>query len=59
MHRNERAYQVNNLTKGGYKLSLELFANETGPVVYDVIHGSVNADEFVDFAWKYLGDHVI
>ena len=23
-----------------------------------MIHGNVNADEFVDFAWKHLADHV-
>eukprot|EP01083_Nonionella_stella_P063992 166371_1 len=57
-HKSDRALQYNNLTKGGYKLSLEMFADATGPVVYDILHGSITSDDFVDFAWKYLYDYI-
>ena len=46
------------MTKGGCKLSLELFGDWSGPVVYDVFHGGLDAEDFVDFAWKKLYDHI-
>ena len=52
------AYQHENLTKGGYKLSLELFGDYTGPVVYDVFEGGLDAEDFIDFAWQKLYDVV-
>ena len=54
----EPAYQVTNLTKGGYKLSLGCFGDHTGPVVYDAFDGGIDTDDFLDFAWNKLYDEV-
>ncbi len=45
-----RAYHRRNFIPGGYKFSLIVFGNGTGPIVYDVKYGSVRDDDFIEFA---------
>ena len=52
------ACQHENLTKSGNKMSLELFGDLSGPVVCDVFKGGLDAEEFVDFAWKKMYAHI-